>query len=139
MPRLLRDFAPSYFDDIFIHSRAEDSHINTQAHLRQLKQVFQVMRDNTLYANTKKCVFCAPEIPVLGWCVSKSCVRADPEKRSVLGLRRTILRTCDSGSAWQLICISIQRIMLAPYSLFHRLKKTPRGRDVMSIKRPLMF
>ncbi|KAG3112225.1 hypothetical protein PI125_g8442 [Phytophthora idaei] len=38
------------------------------------------MRDNQLYANLKKCIFCAPEIPVLGSYVSKNGVRADPEK-----------------------------------------------------------
>ncbi|KAE9313079.1 hypothetical protein PR003_g19591 [Phytophthora rubi] len=37
------------------------------------------MRENKLYANLKKCVFCAPEIPVLGFYVSKNGVRADPE------------------------------------------------------------
>ncbi|CAH0474205.1 unnamed protein product [Peronospora belbahrii] len=40
------------------------------------------MRENKLYANSKKCVFCAPEIPVLGCYGSNECVRADPEKVS---------------------------------------------------------
>ncbi|KAE9062620.1 hypothetical protein PF005_g29733 [Phytophthora fragariae] len=40
------------------------------------------MRENKLYANLKKCVFCAPEIPVLDCYVSKSGVRADPQKTS---------------------------------------------------------
>ncbi|KAG2761330.1 hypothetical protein PC129_g23748 [Phytophthora cactorum] len=35
------------------------------------------MRENKLYANLKKCIFCAPAIPVLGCYVSKSGVRAD--------------------------------------------------------------
>ena len=65
-------FAPSFFDDIFVHSRAEGNLSNVQVHLRHLKQVFQVMRDKKLYANLKKCVFCAPEIPVLGCYVNKS-------------------------------------------------------------------
>ena len=119
--RPLRDFAPSYFHDIVVHSRAEGSLIDVQVHLRHSKQVFQVMRYNSLYANLKKCVFWAPKIPVLGCYVSKSGVRADPEKvrRSVLGLRPRILRNYESGSAWQIICISIQRIMLAPNHLFH--------------------
>ena len=80
--RPLRNFAPSYFDDIFVHSRAEGNLNDVQVHLQHLKQVFQVMRDNKLYANLKKCVVCAPEIPVLGCYVSKSGVRADPEKVS---------------------------------------------------------
>ncbi|KAG2945356.1 hypothetical protein PC119_g14866 [Phytophthora cactorum] len=49
-------------------------------HLQHLRQVFQVMWDNQLYGNLKKCIFCAPEIPVLGSYVSKNGVRADPEK-----------------------------------------------------------
>uniref|UniRef100_H3H8Y1 Reverse transcriptase domain-containing protein n=1 Tax=Phytophthora ramorum TaxID=164328 RepID=H3H8Y1_PHYRM len=80
--RPLRDFAPSYFDDIFVHSHAEEGLSAVDVHLRHLRQVFQVMRENKLYANLKKCVFCAPEIPVLGCYVSKNGVRADPEKVS---------------------------------------------------------
>ncbi|CAI5704884.1 unnamed protein product [Peronospora effusa] len=38
--RPLRDFAPSYFDDIFVHSRAEQKLGATEAHRRHLKQVF---------------------------------------------------------------------------------------------------
>ncbi|KAE8962452.1 hypothetical protein PR002_g29590 [Phytophthora rubi] len=64
--RPLRDFAPSYFDDISVHSRAEGDLSAVEVHVRHLRQVFQVMRENKLYANLKKCVFCAPEIPVLG-------------------------------------------------------------------------
>ncbi|KAE9206088.1 hypothetical protein PF005_g13144 [Phytophthora fragariae] len=80
--RPLRDFAPSYFDDIFVHSRAEEELSAVEVHVRHLRQVFQVTRENNLYANLEKCVFCAPEIPVLGCYVSKNGVRADPEKIS---------------------------------------------------------
>ncbi|KAE9174917.1 hypothetical protein PF005_g25639 [Phytophthora fragariae] len=80
--RPLRAFAPSYFDDIFVHSRAEDGLSAVDVHLRHLRKVFEKMRENKLYATPKKCVFCAPEIPVLGCYVSKSGVRADPEEIS---------------------------------------------------------
>ena len=70
--RPLRDFAPSYFDDNFVHSRAEGNLSAVQVYLNHVKLLFQVMRDNKLYANLKKRVFCAPEIPVLGCYVSKS-------------------------------------------------------------------
>ncbi|KAE9015331.1 hypothetical protein PR002_g13954 [Phytophthora rubi] len=80
--RPIRDFAPSYFDDIFVHSRAEGDLSAVEVHVRHLRQVFQVMRENKLYANLKKCIFCAPEIPVLGCYVRKNGVRADPEKIS---------------------------------------------------------
>ncbi|KAE8972880.1 hypothetical protein PR001_g26469, partial [Phytophthora rubi] len=53
VPRQLRDFAPSYFDDIFVHSRAEGDLSAVEVHLRHLRQVFQVMRENKLYANLK--------------------------------------------------------------------------------------
>ncbi|KAE9260283.1 hypothetical protein PR003_g34436, partial [Phytophthora rubi] len=80
--RPLRAFAPSYSDDIFVHSRAEDGLSAVDVHLRHLRKGFEKMRENKLHANLKKCVFCAPEIPVLGCYVSKSGVRADPEKIS---------------------------------------------------------
>ncbi|KAG3196126.1 hypothetical protein PC128_g7912 [Phytophthora cactorum] len=78
--RPFRSFAPSYFDDIFIHSRAEGDKTDIEVHLQHLRQVFQVMRKNKLNANLKKCIFCAPDIPVLGSYISKEGVRADPEK-----------------------------------------------------------
>jgi len=80
--RPLRDFAPSYSDDIFVHSKAEAGRSAFDVHLDQLRRVFETMRTNKLYANLRKCVFAAPEIPVLGCYVSKAGVRADPEKIS---------------------------------------------------------
>ena len=53
--RPLRDFAPSYIDDIFVHSRTEGNLSDVQVHLRHLKQMFQIMQGNKLYANLKKC------------------------------------------------------------------------------------
>ncbi|KAE9346791.1 hypothetical protein PF008_g8114 [Phytophthora fragariae] len=78
--RPYRDFAPSYFDDIFIHSRAAGGMTDVEMHLQHMRQVFEVMRENKPYANLKKCIFCAPEIPVLGSYVCTEGVRADPEK-----------------------------------------------------------
>lgn len=78
--RPLRDFAPSYFDDIFVHSKASGDYTDLEVHLKHLRKLFEVMRENQLYANLKKCIFCAPEIPILGCFVGKNGVRADPEK-----------------------------------------------------------
>ncbi|KAE9053058.1 hypothetical protein PF007_g33054 [Phytophthora fragariae] len=39
--RPLRAFAPSYFDDIFVHSRAEDGLSAVDVHLRHLRKVFE--------------------------------------------------------------------------------------------------
>ena len=38
------------------------------------------MREHKLYANLKKCIFAASEIPLLGCIVGKHGVRPDPEK-----------------------------------------------------------
>ena len=78
--RPFRDFAPSYFDDIFVHSKEENGKPALQVHLEHLRKVFEVMRENKFYANLKKCIFCADEIPVLGCFVGAKGVRPDPEK-----------------------------------------------------------
>ena len=78
--RPLRDFAPSYFDDIYIHSKALNGLDDVNVHRDHLRRVFEVMRANKLYANLKKCIFAAPEIPVLGCFVGKDGVRPDPNK-----------------------------------------------------------
>ncbi|OWZ13920.1 polyprotein [Phytophthora megakarya] len=78
--RPLREFGPSYFDGIFVHSHAEGNVSALELDPRHLKQVFQVLRENKPNVNLKKWVFCAPEIPVLGCYVSKNGAREDPEK-----------------------------------------------------------
>ena len=75
-----RAYAPSYFDDIFVHSRASDGMTEIEAHKRHLDALLQCLGDNGLYCNLKKCVIGAPEIPVLGCFVGRHGVRADPEK-----------------------------------------------------------
>ncbi|KAJ0397495.1 hypothetical protein P43SY_009302 [Pythium insidiosum] len=48
-----KSFAPSYFDDIFVHSKAEDGRSAEAVHLDHLRRVFDAMRNNKLYANLK--------------------------------------------------------------------------------------
>ncbi|POM81821.1 Pol protein [Phytophthora palmivora] len=78
--RPLRTFTQTYFDDIFVHSRAEDGLTAMEVHLKHLRRVREVMRANKLYTNIDKCVFAAEEIKVLGCFVSRVGVRADPGK-----------------------------------------------------------
>ena len=73
--RPVRNFAPSYFDDVFVHSRAMNG--NTNVHARQ---GLTLMRKHKLYANLKKCIFAASEILLLECIVGKHGVRPDPEK-----------------------------------------------------------
>ncbi|KAE9099723.1 hypothetical protein PF010_g15091 [Phytophthora fragariae] len=44
-------FAASYFDDIFVHSRAEDGLNAVDVHPQHLRKVLEKMRENKLYAN----------------------------------------------------------------------------------------
>ncbi|KAE9287618.1 hypothetical protein PF008_g26354 [Phytophthora fragariae] len=78
--RLMRQFVQTYFDDIFVHSRASEAKTAVEAHLGHLREVLLCMRENRLYANINKCIFGAQEIPFLGCFLGKDGVRADPEK-----------------------------------------------------------
>lgn len=82
--RSVRAFAPSYFDDVFVHSKASNGLTDVDQHRVHVRAVLELMRKHKLYANLKKCVFAAPEIPVLGCFVSKDGVRPDPEKIRVI-------------------------------------------------------
>uniref|UniRef100_H3H9E3 Reverse transcriptase domain-containing protein n=1 Tax=Phytophthora ramorum TaxID=164328 RepID=H3H9E3_PHYRM len=70
--RSVRDFAPSYFDDVFIHSRAVNGKSDVEMHTEHLRKLLELMRKHKLYANLKKCIFGATEIPVLGCLVGKN-------------------------------------------------------------------
>ena len=78
--RPCRAFAPSYFDDIYVHSKAQEGLSAIDIHRQHLRKVFTIMREHELYANLQKCVFGSDEIPALGCYVGKHGVRADPEK-----------------------------------------------------------
>ena len=69
--RSVREFAPSYFDDVFVHSRAIDGQTDVEVHRRHVRKVLTLMREHKLYANLKKCIFAANEIPLLGCIVGK--------------------------------------------------------------------
>lgn len=78
--RPVREFAPSYFDDVFVHSHAKEGMTGLEVHKVHLRKVFTIMREHKLFGNLKKCIFAASEIPVLGCFVGKNGVRPDPEK-----------------------------------------------------------
>ncbi|KAE8898744.1 hypothetical protein PF002_g15984 [Phytophthora fragariae] len=78
--RTMRQFVQTYFDDIFVHSRASEGKTAVEAHLGHLREVLMCMHENRLYANINKCIFGAKYIPFLGCFLGKDGVRADPEK-----------------------------------------------------------
>ncbi|OWY92404.1 reverse transcriptase, partial [Phytophthora megakarya] len=80
----VRDFAPSYFVDVYVHSRAVNEKTDVEMDKERLQELLGLMRKHKLYANLKKCIFSASEIPVLGCLVAKNGVRPDPEKVRVI-------------------------------------------------------
>ena len=78
--RPVRDFTPSYFDDVFVHSRDMGGKTDVEVHRTHVRRVITLLRKHKLYANLKKCIFAASEIPLLRCIVGKHGVRADPEK-----------------------------------------------------------
>ncbi|KAG6580184.1 reverse transcriptase [Phytophthora cinnamomi] len=78
--RSVRDFEPSYFDDVFNRSQAVDGKTDIEMHRVHLRKLLELMRKDKLYANLKKCIFGVSEIPVLGYLVGKNGVRPGPEK-----------------------------------------------------------
>ncbi|KAG2795928.1 hypothetical protein PC112_g22421 [Phytophthora cactorum] len=73
-------YAHTYFDDIFVHSRAEHGTSDVENYVENLRAVLECMRTNKLYANLDKCVFGAEEISILGCFIGKRGLRADPAK-----------------------------------------------------------
>ncbi|KAG2999558.1 hypothetical protein PC121_g22841 [Phytophthora cactorum] len=75
-----RAYAQTYFDDIFVHSRAEHGKSDVENHVEHLRAVLECMRTNKLYGNLDKCVFGAEELTFLGCFIGKRDLRADPAK-----------------------------------------------------------
>ncbi|GKD16668.1 RNA-directed DNA polymerase [Tanacetum coccineum] len=67
-------FVVVYFDDILIYSSSLEQH---SSHLRQ---IFSVLRAQKLYANGKKCHFLVIKVTFLGYIVTGSDIKMDPEK-----------------------------------------------------------
>ena len=77
--RSVRDVAPSFYDVVFVHSRALNGKSNIEVHLTHVRK-FLHTRKHKLYANLKKCKIAASKIPLLRCIVGKHVVRPDPEK-----------------------------------------------------------
>ncbi|TYK23012.1 Transposon Tf2-6 polyprotein [Cucumis melo var. makuwa] len=70
----LRRFVLVFFDDVLIYSK------DIMEHEKHLGEVFNVMKDNRLFANEKKCVIGHSRVNYLGHWISKKGVEVDGEK-----------------------------------------------------------
>ena len=68
------------FDDIFVHSRAEQGRSDVDNHTYHLRAVLECIRTNKLYPNALKCIFGAEDFFFLGCFIGKRDLRADPAK-----------------------------------------------------------
>jgi hypothetical protein len=71
---VLRKFVLVFFDDILIYSKSLTEHIS------HLKQVFQLLKSNNLFAKVSKCTFATEQVDYLGHLISSKGVATDPKK-----------------------------------------------------------
>jgi hypothetical protein len=67
-------FVVVYFDDILVHSKDLNEHIN------HLQCVLDVLRKEKLYAILKKCSFCMEKVVFLSYVISAKGIEVDEEK-----------------------------------------------------------
>jgi hypothetical protein len=71
---VLRKFVLVFFDDILIYSKSLTEHIS------HLKQVFQLLKSNNLFAKVSKCTLAIEQVDYLGHLISSKGVATDPKK-----------------------------------------------------------
>ncbi|GJY79709.1 putative nucleotidyltransferase, ribonuclease H [Tanacetum coccineum] len=71
-------FAVVYFDDILIYSASFNKHVT------HVRHVLTLLRKDSVYAATKKCVFMTPKVLFLGYVVSSDGIQVDESKVAVV-------------------------------------------------------
>lgn len=71
-------FVVVYFDDILIYSKTKTEHP------QHVRQVLQVVQENQLFINLKKCTFKTNKLLFLGFVVGEEGIQVDEDKVSVI-------------------------------------------------------
>ena len=74
----LRKFVLVFFDNILVYSK------DVESHAQHLCTVFQLLLDNKLVVNKKKCDFGVDKVEYLGHIVSAAGVFTDPRKTTAI-------------------------------------------------------
>ena len=77
MAQVLRPFMDKFlvhFDDILIYSKTLEHHVG------HLRQIYHALRNEQLYANSKKCVFMTDRVVLFGFVVFAQGISADSQK-----------------------------------------------------------
>ncbi|WVZ80346.1 hypothetical protein U9M48_027830 [Paspalum notatum var. saurae] len=74
----LSQFVVVYFDDILIYSKSEDEHFD------HVRKVLEVLKQNELYVNLKKCVFLQKQLLFLGFIITSEGIHVDESKVSAV-------------------------------------------------------
>ena len=74
----LQKFALVFFDNILVYSPS------TQDHLDQLRIIFQILHQQSFYANAKNCFLGQARIDYLGHIVTSGCVKVVTKKIMVV-------------------------------------------------------
>jgi hypothetical protein len=69
----------AYIDDILIATKG-----SMEKHHQQVSKVFQLLKDNHMCVEIDKCIFDAKEVPCLGFMVSRSGLRMNPDKAKAI-------------------------------------------------------
>jgi len=67
-------FVVVYFNDMLIYSKTSYEHVD------HLHDVLNILRENNLYVNLKKCSFCLKSVGFLGFGLSSKEITMDEEK-----------------------------------------------------------